>query len=149
MVRRRAKSGTHDAAGPAPVLLNYAPQLRAARAICAMSREELAEVTGVSRNTIHRLETDSDGDLSEIGGYGSTLRKLEDYFAHCGITFESHHFWEGEGEDRRAVVTYSISVKHRGQLTVGEIDFLTKNAEGDLDEAEIQSLLSKYRKAPR
>jgi transcriptional regulator with XRE-family HTH domain len=46
------------------------PGLRAARQKAGLTQSELAELAGVARGTVHRLET------LERGGYPRTLRKL-------------------------------------------------------------------------
>jgi transcriptional regulator with XRE-family HTH domain len=46
------------------------PVLRAARQKAGLTQSELAELAGVARGTVHRLET------LERGGYPRTLRKL-------------------------------------------------------------------------
>jgi transcriptional regulator with XRE-family HTH domain len=46
------------------------PGLRAARQKAGLTQSELAELAGVARGTVHRLE------ILERGGYPRTLRKL-------------------------------------------------------------------------
>lgn len=56
-------------------------QCRAARALCGILTQELADGSGVGRATIERLERD------EGGRHQSTIDKLVAYFTSRGIRF--------------------------------------------------------------
>ena len=58
-----------------------APQIRAARALLNLSREELAKLSGVSAATIHNIENELHATNA------TTLDKLEVAFANAGIIF--------------------------------------------------------------
>ena len=58
-------------------------QLRAGRAVLKMTRDQLAEASGVSAPTIKRLEA-MDGLLS---GHTTTIQSLERAMIELGLTF--------------------------------------------------------------
>lgn len=65
------------------VLLRTSEQLRAARAIKNLSRDELAKLADISPETIKRLESQK-GDLS---GNISTINALNEAFTKMNISF--------------------------------------------------------------
>ena len=59
-------------------------QLRAARALLGLSQDALAELSGVSKPTIARLEL---GENGSVGGYLATRKKLQGALEAAGVEF--------------------------------------------------------------
>lgn len=74
-------------------------QIRGARGFLNISQVELAKETGVSLNTVYRLESDDD---SIEKASGSTLKKIKGFFENKGIVFLlSPKDGDGSGEGVR------------------------------------------------
>ncbi len=63
--------------------LTSGPQLRAGRALLRMEQKELAELSGISPNTIRKME-DTDGP---IDARTSSLRAIESVLVARGVSF--------------------------------------------------------------
>jgi transcriptional regulator with XRE-family HTH domain len=59
-------------------------QLRAARALLGLDQEALAELVGVSDNTIRNMEAHGS---ESVGGFASTREKAREALEHQGIEF--------------------------------------------------------------
>lgn len=59
-------------------------QIRGARGFLSISQVELAKETGISLNTVYRLESDED---SVSKASMATLKKIKSFFENKGIVF--------------------------------------------------------------
>jgi len=66
---------------PRPML--HAAQIRAARALLGWRQEQLAKASGVGAATIQRIER----SVGPVGGYVSTLTRIQSAFEQAGIVF--------------------------------------------------------------
>ena len=81
-------------------------QIRAARGCLNMSQIELARETGISTNTIFRLEGDE--KLLEKANL-STIKKIKSFFEDQGIKFLASPEGDGTGEGLRYFPNKKVS----------------------------------------